>query len=240
MDGVTLASKVAFGYAKSALYTGTAFSQYRATTSANPTASGNLIGTLKALFSTRTGARVNLDKAPDHKDPQRQVLIDYAGVLNPTVLKPGDYLTNGTLTYFIAAMDALMSPLAILCNGTVTVWQPGSAAPATGAVPRVGLALSYAGSVENTTANAAAGTANETAVMTNWPASILLGARGRKEIELPGDAGIGAWQIRMPVWPGVNIRPSYYIGDANGNRYAVQGAEISEFGWVINAIQEIP
>jgi hypothetical protein len=90
-------------------------------------------------------------------------------------------------------------------------------------------------------ANGYAGTtqANETAIMTKWPASVLLGARGVRDQQLPADAGYGSWRILMPHWEGVTIRPGTILADDLDNRMVVQSAELQDLGWRIDAQQAV-
>jgi hypothetical protein len=223
MDGVLLQSKVWMGYAKSAQRVGLDFDVYRPTSAANPIVTGTKIATVKAAFTVHSSSDFNFSKPSDYKGPLFHALVDGNQV------RVGDYLKSAATVdgpYFIASMDPIVPILAVNTNRIVTVLRPG------GAAKSIGLS-GYGGTVAST------GDANELALMTAWPASVLEGARGVGGGELPADAGAGMWRVLMPSWSGVLITPGSVIADDIGRRLIVRQAELTDLGWNIQAVQAL-
>jgi hypothetical protein len=217
MDGVRLQAKVYAGYAKAAQRIGLPYDLYRPTGPNNPIG-GAKIATIPAAFTVHGPGNFEFGKPSDHKTPLFHALLDGTQVLL------GDYLVsenNPQGPFFIAAKDAGVPILAVQTNRTISAFNPGPT-----------LAVG---------ANAYSGTtlANETAILTNWPASVLLGSRGVRDQQLPEDAGYGSWRVLMPAWPGVVIRPGTILNDDVGNRMIVVSAELQDLGWRIDATQAV-
>lgn len=224
MDGVLLQSKVYMGYAKSALRVGLPFDVYRPTSAANPTAIGNKIKTLQAAFTIHSGNNFNFGKPSDYKGPLFHALLDGAQV------QVGDYLNDPATAFgpfYIASMNPIVPILAVQTTRVISIFRPDGLAS-----KPIGVS-GYGGTVAST-ANA-----NETAVMTAWPASVLEGARGIGSGQLPADTGIGIWRVLLPAWSGVLINPGYIITDDVGKRMVVRQAELSDLGWNIQAVQAL-
>lgn len=219
MDGALLQTKVYAGFAKAAQRVGLTYDIYRPTSANNPISVGNKILTLPAAFAVHGPANFNFTVPSDYQKPLFHALVDAAQI------RVGDYLNNPANTFgpfFIAAMEPFKPVLAVQTNRTLTFYTPGVQGAPIGA-------SGYGG----TTA------ANETAFMTAWPASVLLGARGVRDQVLPEDAGYGSWRILVPAWTGAVIRSGTVIRDDIANRYIVQSAELQDFGWRIDAQQAV-
>ena len=223
MDGVLLQSKVYMGYAKSAQRVGLPFDVYRPTSAANPLAGGNKLYTIKAAFTVHSSSDFNFSKPSDFKGPLFHALLD------GTQVQRGDYLSSSATVdgpFYIASMDPIVPILAVQTVRTVSVFRSA------GAQKPIGLS-GYGGTIAST------GDANEVALMTSWPASVLEGARGVGGGELPADAGAGMWRILMPAWSGVIITPGCIITDDIGKRLIVRQAELTDLGWNIQAVQAL-
>ena len=179
---------------------------------------GAKLATLPASFTVHGPANFNFGVPSVYQKPLFHALLDGAQV------QIGDYLlseTNVQGPFFIIAKDAGVPILAVQCNRTLSAWAPGPSLS-------VG-ANDYSGTTQD----------NETAIMTAWPASVLLGARGVRDQQLPEDAGYGSWRILMPYWAGVIIRAGTILTDDLGNRMVVQSAELQDLGWRIDATQAV-
>jgi len=219
MDGVLLQTKVYAGFAKAAKRIGTPFDIYRPTTAFNPLAPANMIGTTPAAFTPHGPSNFDFTKPSDWQKPSFHALLD------PTQVIPGDYLVSETPPFgpfFICSKDPAVPVLAVQCNRTISAFTPGPA-------PRPLGASSYGGSTLS----------NETALLTAWPCSILLGSRGIRNNELPGDAGYGSWRILLPPSAVVSLRPGTIVTDDLDNRFVIQSAELQDLGWRIDAQQAV-
>ena len=132
----------------------------------------------------------------------------------------GDYFVGPGGTFFIAAMQLLLPILVVECNRVITVWRPQI---------QTGVDGEYGGTTD----------ANQTAVMTDWPCSILQGTKGEKnESNLPGDVRAAWWSILLP-YAGVQILPNDIITDDLGIRYVLSSVEISDLGYRLTAMTAI-
>lgn len=187
------------------------FNHYRPNGIADPLATINLYGALAAAFDDKPNYQFAVPNLYGH--PERYALIDGSLIL------PGDYLTNGTETYFVAAMPALMPIVVMTCNLVLTVKRPFSA-------PGVGM-LPYGGDTAS----------QETPVMTNWPGWCQIGTKGEVgSTNLPGDVRSGWYQILLPALAGTKIEAADVIDDNLGRRYKVSSCELSQLGWRLTAM----
>lgn len=204
MDSTKIQSRVWKGYGKAAKYIGPAYNLYRPIFAVNPFSNGP-VATLNASFNAED---MTYGRPNKYGKPTWFCLVDGSQVL------VGDYLINATQTFFIAAMQPILPILAVDCNRTVNVLRPQQQ---TG----VG-AVGYGGDTD----------ANETALMTGWPASVLQGTKGEKnEVNLPGDVRNPWWQMLMPAFPGVVLQSADIVTDDIGRRYIISSAELTDLGW---------
>lgn len=210
MDAAFLQSKIYYGYGKSAQYIGPAYNLFRPTDPLNPF-SGGPVTTLNASFNAQdmTYSRPNV-----YGKPLWYALVDGRQTM------VGDYLSNADKTYFIAAMQETLPILAVDCNRTLNIFRPQQQTAA-GVNP-------YGGTID----------ANQTALMTGWPASVLQGTKGEKDgAVLPGDVRLPWWAILMPAFPGVTLLTADIITDDIDRRYIISSAELTDLGWRITAMQ---
>ncbi len=217
MDGATLQAKIYAGYAKAAQRIGLPYDVFRPTSTDDPLSGVNWVANVNAAFTIHSASQFAFDKPSDHKNSLYHCLAD------GSQLQIGDFLTNEAAdgTFFIASMDAAVPIFAIECNNVLSAWNPG---------PSLSIG-----------ANGYSGTnpGNETAILTAWPASVLLGSRATRDQQLPEDAGFGSWRIMMSAYPGVVIRPGTILTDDQNRRMVVQVAELQDLGWRIDATQAV-
>ncbi|MRW88864.1 hypothetical protein GJ699_02580 [Duganella sp. FT80W] len=199
------------GYAKAALKLGQQYDLYRPTAADYPVAPAQLVATVMASFNPQD---MKYGSAGDYAKPGWYCLTD------GRLTKVGDYLVNGAEVYFIAAQQLALPIDAVRCNRVATVTRPKQQSGAG--------AQGYGGSV----------VADEVALMTQWPCSILQGTKGEKtEANLPADIRSPWWAILLPAWPGVVLRSTDVITDDLGRRYTVSSAELTDRGWRLTAMQ---
>lgn len=210
MDGAKIQQKVYRGYAISATKIGTAFNQYRPVTPVDPFAAGP-IATLLASFNAQD---MKYSKPNPYAKPLWYALVD------GTQTAVGDYLVSNHQTFFIAAMQPLLPILAVECNRTINLLRPQQLT-GTGTV-------GYGGDT----------VANETVLMTGWPASVLQGTKGEKgETDLPGDVRNPWWAVLLPYSAGITLRTGDVIADDLNRRYIISSAELTDLGWRLTSIQ---
>lgn len=114
MDGNKLQAKIFRGLGIAAKVIGTPFDVYRAPTLIQPLAPANQISTLKASFTT----------GYEYKNYGKPNGL-WTVVIDGTNLQIGDYITNGSRTYFIADKQDILPMPAILCSHVVSIIRPG-------------------------------------------------------------------------------------------------------------------
>ncbi|MFL9904212.1 hypothetical protein PQR71_39845 [Paraburkholderia fungorum] len=210
MDAAFLQQKIYYGYAKSAQYIGPLYNLFRPSDPLSPLSNGP-VATLNASFNAMD---MKYGKPNLYGKPLWYALVDGMQTM------VGDYLINDDKTYFIAAMQQTLPILAVDCNRTINALRPQQLT-GTGTV-------GYGGDT----------VANETLLMSGWPASILQGTKGEKgDTDLPGDVRNPWWAILFPQWPGIALRTGDIITDDLTRRYVVSSAELTDLGWRLTAIQ---
>lgn len=206
MDGAILQPLIYKGYAQAANHMGLPFVQYRPAAAINPLQSTPVNTALNAAF--------NVLDMKFSKSAQYAKATWYC-VADGRLLQQGDYLSGNGKTYFIAAMDALLPILAVLCNRTVAVYRPQQQ----GGVGAEG----YGGNTAE----------NQRLIVGGFPASLLSVTKAeRGDVGLPGDVR-NAWaELLLPTIPeNITLEAHDVVKDDLGNRYVISGAELSELGW---------
>jgi hypothetical protein len=208
MDGTRMQALVSKGYRIAGSKAGTTYTQYRPTDPLAPL--GNQIGTITAAFDAKAAFRFD---APNEYGDSR-----WYGLFDTSAVDAGDYLTGQLGTYFVAAVQPLLPAFCISCNTTVDLLRmPANAAP--GLQPYT-----------------AVSGGSEVTLLSAWPASLLFGGRAsRGEAGLPGELGLASYLALLPAFAGATVQPGDVLRDANGLRYNVQSAELSDLGWRIYA-----
>ena len=211
MDGATLNSRIQAGYARAAQHLGTAYAHYRPASASTPIAAGNRLSDLPMSLNAQD---------PGYSRPNGYGKSTWYAVADGAQLSVGDYLVGAQGTLFVAAMQPLLPIIVVECNRTINVLRPQQ---------QTGLgAVGYGGDTD----------ANETALMTAWPASILQGGRIEKSgVALPGDTASPGWTVLLPYWSGVTLRTGDIITDDLARRHVISGAELTDLGWRITAQQ---
>lgn len=214
MDGATLQAKIYAGRAKAAARIGLSCRQYRPLSAGAPL--GNQVGTIPAAFNAGDST---------YRSPNLPGDAIWYADLDGRVTLPGDYLqrvADGQV-YFIAGQQPLLPIICIECNRTVRI----SRQTTSSAVGQVGYSGTTAASETNTL-----GAPNAL-----WPASILLGGKLNIGINLPAGGKQTGWRILLPpsVPASVVLNASDIVTDDLGRRYLIDGAELTDLGWRINA-----
>lgn len=209
MDGATLQARIYRGYAAAAQRIGQQYAQYRPGGAGDPLSAA--IGTLPVSFNAEdmTYARPNAyGKA-----------LWYA-LLDGTQTQPGDYLDGPGGTFFIAAQQQALPILAVGCNAKVRISRMTA--------PTAAGAVGYGGVIESQAVD----------VLSNWPASILIGGRSDKIVSTAMSVKSSGWQILLPPSVPIAINQGDVLHDDLGRRYAVYAAELTDLGWRLNANEE--
>ena len=208
MDGATIQARIWRGNDKAAQYIGSSFEQYRPSTNS---VSAPLSASLQTLMASFNAEDMTYRRPAKYGKPLWYCMAD------GSQLAVGDYLV-GDDTYFIAAMQDLLPILAVKCNRTVSVLRAETAG-----VGDVG----YSGDV----------TANETTLMSGWPASVLEGTKGEQNpADLPIDMRMPWWVVLLPAWSGLTLLTGDIITDDIGHRYVVSSPELTDLGWRLTAM----
>lgn len=212
MDAAKLQARIYAGYAAAAQRIGYPADQYRPGSAVNPLAPANHLRSLPVSFNAEDMG---------YKRPNKYGKPTWFGLLDGRLTQVGDYLVSQQDgTYFIAAQQTALPILLVQCNRTIDVLRPQQQSG-------VG-AAAYGGNTS----------AGETALMRQWPASVLQGTKGEKnDAQLPGDVRSPWWAILLPAFPGVTLRSADIITDDLARRYVISSAELTDLGWRITAMQ---
>lgn len=213
MDGARLQGLVYAGYSKSANKIGVPYNLYRPTNAFLPL---GLISTLNAAFSATPNYKFS--KPNEYGDPV------WVALLNDATTQTGDYVIGNNEKYFIAGKQFLTPVLAVECNRTVKIVRQVSET-------NVG-AVSYGGMVPSKEVEIL-GTVNNF-----WPASILIGGKSQKGLNLPADTKQAGWRVLLPPSVPIVINYGDIIIDDLARRYVVESSELTDLGWRIGAVEQ--
>lgn len=217
MDAAKLRDKVYIGYGKAAQRIGYVAQQYRATSAFNPLETPAL-QSINASFTTNF----------TYSAPNKYGQATWLGVFDGREFLPGDYLVSPEDgTFFVAAMQTTLPIYLVQCNLTISVLRTTQDSPS-----------GSAGGVQNYGGTTAA---NEVALMTGWPASVLNGTKGEKSpVGLPSDAKTPWYIMLLPQYEDVVLRTSDIVTDNIGRRYVISSAELTDMGWRATMMQALP
>lgn len=218
MDGARMQDKLNRGYAKAASKIGFDYRQYRPQVGLAALDEAGFLAVLKASFDAN---------ANKYSLPQTFGKPVWTGLWNGALTRPGDYLTDGTTTFFIASQRPLLPMQAVECNATVSLHRP-SDGPAP--EPDHGYQEGYGGDVQD----------NEQSVSLLYPCSLL--GSGRSESTATGLPSEGrsdqGMSVILPLLPGdMHIELGDVLREQDGTRYLVTGVEWTRMGWRLNAVQ---
>lgn len=205
MDGATIQQRVWRGYAIAGAKIGTPFDLYRPTSATIGPLTGTKVTTLSASFNAEDMT---------YQRPNKYGSPRWFGLFDASQTQVGDYLTNGSSTYFIAGMQPLLPVLCVECSRVVSIARTQQ---------NFGFgALGYSGNV----------LATETQIVTSWPASILEQTRGNATLQdLPSDGNAPYWRLLMPAPAGVVLQGGDMLSDDIDRRYVIGSAELTDLGW---------
>ncbi len=207
MDGTRLQSLLERGAGITALHVGTPYLGYRPIAAEAPLSTAAQYGPVMAAFDARSGR---------FQRPSMVAESVWVGVFDASVTAAGDYLVGAAGTFFIATQPALLPPVCILTNRTLSLSRPG-------APGQVG-ANSYGGVAK----------ALQTALLAGWPGSVT-DASGAAP-GLPGEQRFAAWSVRLPALP-VDPQAGDMLGDDLGHSYVVVAAGQTDGFWQLAARQ---
>jgi hypothetical protein len=212
MDANRLGDGVARGMGRAALVLGERCDAFRPVDAMAPLAPECRFLRLNAWF---TPPRDNYRGTPGYG----QAL--WLGVLDSTLVRPGDYLrrVDGAV-WFVASCEKMQPVPCVRAERVVALRRQAGAALA----GRNG----YGG------LNRA-----EQTLLAGWPASVLAAGGGaRGSADLPDHLKLGAWQVLLPEIAGVVPENGDLLRDELGRSGVVISAELSALGWRLLVRQE--
>ena len=230
MNAAQINAKIYAGRGKVALRLGLDYGVFRPVTAADPMT--NQVTTIKAAFNSGDNS---------YKSPNMPGDAFWYGDFDARVTQPGDYLVhpaNPLDIKYIAAQQSLLPIICVDCNRKVRLSRaaPQGAAGTVGAVGYNGMCDAPAESSDVIGTNPA----SNGGVFVGWPCAILFGGKSQAAIGLPGDVKNSGWRILLPPSVPVVLRAGDIVTDDLGKRYAIEGAELSDIGWRINAQEQHP
>lgn len=144
------------------------------------------------------------------------------GIFDYSYTRPGDYLVQRNVIWFIAAQQPLLPALCVRTNRVVSFTRPVAPA-ATGMNGYGGVTA-----------------ASVTPLLTGWPASIIgSSGGGQPSADLPSDSSIPYWTVLFPAALGVVLLPADLMTDDLGRSAVVAAAELTALGWRLTVKQAI-
>jgi len=211
MDASQLVARVNHGNGMAAQRLGNIVSHYRATSPFSP-----LKTTPLQLLPASFVADYSYMRAARFGQASR------IGIFDATLFREGDFLVSPSEgTFYVAAMPLLQPVLCVKAERLITLRRTTSEGPGMGM-------QEYGGTT----------TAREEAIMTDWPASILLMRSGEHSpLRLPADTRSAGYSILMPAFPGAQIQAGDFVSDETGQRYVITGTELTKMGWHLIAMR---
>lgn len=166
---------------------------------------------IPALF---TGSQGKFNRPLGYGDSVAHGIFDY------TYTRPGDYLVQHGVTWFIAAQEPLQPALCVRTSRTVS--------------------FSRAASPSSTGVNSYGGitAASLVPLLTAWPASVTgASGSGQPTADLPSDSSVPYWTVLLPAIPGVALLPADLMSDDLGRSATVAAAENTALGWRLTVKQ---
>ena len=232
MNAAQIHAKIYAGRAKAALRLGLVYNVYRPIQATDPLS--NQILSINAAFNAGDST---------YKSPNLPGDPIWYGDFDGRLTKPGDYLIhseNPTDIKYIAAQQQLLPIICIDCNRSIRI----ARATPLGAVGAVG-ALGYSG-IADTSAESSdvlgVNPLNNNGTFIGWPCSMIFGkGRLRNSEALPsGTSEQMGWMVYLPISVPIVVGAGDRLIDDLGRMFVVNGAEQSDIGWRINAIEMHP
>ncbi len=184
---------------------------YRPDEASDPLVPANRYLRLPALF---TGLKGKFTIPLGYGDSLAQGIFDYA------YTKPGDYLRQNDVIWFIAAQQTFLPALCVRTNRVVSFNR--AAAPASTGINAYG-GITATGVVP---------------LMTSWPASVIgSSGSGQPSASLPADSNIPYWTVMLPALPGVVLLSGDLMSDDLGRAAVIAAAELTKLGWRLTVKQ---
>lgn len=200
MDGTRLQALLNHGAGISASHVGLPYLGYRPIAAQQPLSAAVQYGPIAAAFDTKNFR---------FRRPSAVEETVWVGLFDSSATAAGDYLVGAAGTFFIASQPALLPPVCVLTNRTLSLSRPG-------APGQLG-ANGYGGISK----------ALQVVLLDGWPASVT-DASGAAP-GLPGEQRFAAWSVRLPTLP---VRPEVgdLLGDDLGQGYVIVAAgEVNGF-----------
>lgn len=210
MDAYQLAAKVNQGNGKAAKRLGSMARHYRATSPFSPL-NGEPLQQLTASFITDYG----------YMRAARFGLATRIGIFDAAGFEVGDILVSAEGTFYVAALPLLQPILCVRSERLVSISRTCQAGSGAGL-------KEYGGTT----------VANETLMMSGWPASIILSRGGEHSpLKLPGEVRSAWHNILMPAYRELPVHTGDFVTDDTGHRYVISGTELTAMGWRFTALQ---
>ena len=204
MDQSRLSDLIGRGLAVAGGIVGAPFVQYRPSSTTAPI-SGTALATVSGI----------LDPDPDLslRNADYRHGTEAAWIGDPSTLAEGDYLV-GARTCFVSQIEPLRPPSCIICNRTLSIYQPATA------------------SATGTNAYGGRTTGTDTLIASSWPAGVL--PKTHIEIDptrLPSDVKTSFFDIALPASLDLILTYGLLLLDDYGQSYLVSTAALTVGGW---------
>lgn len=213
MDGTRLQTVVSRGYAIAARNVGLAYDLYRPASPTDPLNIAGKVATVKAAFDSSPG--FTFSKPSTHPTALVYGLFDRA------IVQKGDILVGPSGPFHVVGDDHIVEPLCVKANRSVRVVRAE-----TNSVCGLN---DYSGATPD----------DETTLLANWPASILIGGKGVASHLQGAPASSGGYEVTMAAWVDLEINFGDVLIDDLERRYGVRAAELTDYGWRLMVVEMV-
>ena len=214
LTGSTVQDYINYGYAKAASFIGETYSQYRPQGSGIVVTPANYLGTISAYVDPMVNFPAN--------NPRQYGKALLKAVIDPMAIRPGDYLVGANRTYFVSSIQPLQPVLVVYTNDVVSVERSET--------PQTVGTLPYGGERKSTFV----------AILTSWPASVLLkGKKSKNPTGLGSDTPQTGMEILLPPGTPAILPDDIILTQTGGKRYVAENVELSDLGFRIRATEVI-
>lgn len=231
MDASQINRKINAGRGKVASKLGLSYSVFRPLVASDPLT--NKVDSIKASFNAGDGKYLKPNMPGDPI---------WFGDFDGSFTSPGDYLVsegNPSDIKFIAAQQFMLPIIVIDCNRSIRISRSNHQASGNvGAIGYSGICDSAGESTDALGMNPG----NNGGVFVGWPCSMIFGkGKLRNADGLPGAATDQmGWMVYLPSSTPIEVKSGDRLSDDLGRMFVVNGAEQSDIGWRINAIEAHP
>lgn len=168
-----------------------------------------------------------------YRDPKGHGNADWLAMIREEDAQPGDYLVADDEVYIYGRRSFLLPAQTMRCNHRIALLRTPTPVQAVGVQPYGGRCITDSTAVLGAVSDAGA-------LVTGWPASILIGGRQGAGAHLPLSTPNGGFEMMLPKTIPITLQASDLFVDDLGRRFLADTCEFSELGWRVTVKEMHP